>query len=230
VMTLAPDVLSGVALFRGLTREQLSDLATLLKRRDYAAGVPVITADEPGETIYIVLAGSVKVHVEHPDGTGVVLAILGPGEVVGEMSLADSLGRSASVTTLEETSFLWVDRATFRRSVRETPTLALNLANVLSRRLRLTNIHLRSLATLDVPGRVAAQLVAFAQEYGEDAPGGGVRVPMRLTQADLAGLVGASRVRVNQTLGYFRRQNFISVAEDNRFIVLDQDALIRRAR
>jgi CRP/FNR family cyclic AMP-dependent transcriptional regulator len=229
-MTLAPDVLADVALFRGLTREKLIDLAALLKRRDYPASAPVITADEPGDAVYIVLAGSVKVHVEHPDGTGVVLAILGPGEVVGEMSLADSLGRSASVTTLEETSFLRADRATFRRSVLESPTVALNLANVLSRRLRLTNIHLRSLATLDVPGRVAAQIVAFAQEYGEEAPGGGVRVPMLLTQTDLAGLVGASRVRVNQALGYFRRQNFISVGEDNCIIVLDKNALLHRAR
>jgi CRP/FNR family cyclic AMP-dependent transcriptional regulator len=79
------------------------------------------------------------VYVTRPDGTGVVLAALGRGELIDEMSLADSMRRSASVITLEETSFLLMYCGTFRASVEELPTMALNLANVLSRRLRLAN-------------------------------------------------------------------------------------------
>jgi CRP/FNR family transcriptional regulator, cyclic AMP receptor protein len=228
--TPEPATLSEVSLFRGLSPEELERLAPLLRERTFSAGASVVIAEQPGEAIFVVLEGSVKVHLEQPDADGVILAVLGPGEVVGEMSLADSLGRSASVRTLEETRFVWAEGATLREALLRSPTMALNLANLLSRRLRLTNTHLRSVAALDVPGRVAAQLVAFAQEYGEEEPGVGVRIPLHLTQTDLAGLVGASRVRVNQTLGFFRRHKFISIDEDGRIVVHDQGALARRAR
>jgi CRP/FNR family cyclic AMP-dependent transcriptional regulator len=187
-----------------------------------------MTADQPGEAVYIIISGSAKVHLIRPDRTEVILAVLGPGEVVGEMSLADSLGHSADVVTLEETTFLWRDRRTFRSSVAESPTFAQNLAKILSRRLRLTNTHLRSVTAPDIPGRVASQLLSLAHEYGEEIPDGGVRIPMRLTQSDLAGLAGASRVRVNQALGYFRMRQAIPVGKDGRITVHDADA--RRAR
>jgi CRP/FNR family transcriptional regulator, cyclic AMP receptor protein len=145
-------ILSEVALFRGLPAEQLSNIGARLRRRTLPAGAHVITAEEPGETVYVVLEGSVKAYVTRPDGTEVVLAALGRGELIGEMSLADSLGRSADVITLEETSFLLMDREAFRASVEELPTMALNLADALSRRLRLTNAHLRSVAAMGRPG------------------------------------------------------------------------------
>jgi CRP/FNR family cyclic AMP-dependent transcriptional regulator len=190
-------IFSEVALFRGLPADQLSKIEARLRRRTFPAGARVITIEQPGETVYVVLEGSVKVYVTRPDGTEVVLAALGRGELIGEMSLADSLGRSANVITLEETNFLLMDCGTFRASVEELPTMALNLANVISRRLRLANAHLRSVAEMDVLARVAAQLSALAREYGEPSSRNGTLIPLPLTQSDLAALVGASRVRVN---------------------------------
>jgi CRP/FNR family cyclic AMP-dependent transcriptional regulator len=225
-----PSLLSGLPLFRGVPARELERIAPLMHQRTFPAGSTVITAEQPGEAVYILLKGSVKVHLFLPDGTEMILAVLGPGEVVGEMSLADSLGRSADVTTLEETTFLWVDRTTFRSSMAESPILARNLTEIFSKRLRVANARLLAMAALDVSGRVASQLLALAQEYGEEAPEGGVRIPMRLTQADLAALVGASRVRVNQALGFFRKRSAISSDRDGRIIVLDADALARRAR
>jgi len=222
-------VLSEVALFRGLPAEQLSKIEARVRLRTFPAGAHVITAEESDETVYVVLKGSVKVCVTRPDGTEVVLAALGRGELIGEMSLADSLGRSANVITLEETSFLLMDRGTFRASVEELPTMALNLANVLSRRLRLANAHLRSVAAMDVPGRVAAQLSALAREYGEPSSSNGTIIPLPLTQSDLAALVGASRVRVNQVIAFFKRRHYLSVGTDRRITVHDVDALARRA-
>ena len=210
------------------TRER-EQLTPLLHERTFPAGASVLTAEQPGEAIYIIIEGSVKIHLLTPDGTEVILAVLGPGEIVGEMSLADSLGHSANVTTLEESALLWMDRRTFRSGVEGSTVLGRNLADVLSRRLRLANAHLLSLATLDVPGRVASQLLALAHEYGEEASDG-VLIPITLIQADLAALVGASRVRVNQALGYFRKRNAISVDKDGRITVLDADVLARRAR
>ena len=225
-----PDPLSGTPLFRGLSREELSRLVPSVHRRTFPAGASVVVAGQPGEAVYVVLEGSVKASVIRPDGAEVILAILGPGEVVGEMSPADSLGRSADVVTLEGTTLLWMDRAAFRAGVDEVPKIARNLAGILSRRLRLTNAHLISLASLDVPGRVASQLLALAREYGEETPEGATRIPMRLTQTNLAALVGASRVRVNQALGYYKKRSIISVGRDGRITVHDEPALAQRAR
>ena len=222
--------LAEVPLFQGLEQAQLEKLDGLLHRKRFPAGAEIITVEQPGEVAYVILSGSVKIHVGQSDGSDVILAILGPGELVGEMSLADSLGRSATVVTLEESVLLWMGRATFQASLREMPAMTLNLVNILSRRLRLANVHAQSLSRLDVHGRVAGQLLAFAREYGEALPDGGVRIPLRLTQSDLAGLVGASRVRVNQALGYFRKRNQVSVDRDNRLVVWDPEALARRCR
>ncbi len=223
-------ILSEVALFRGLPADQLSKVEAGLRRRTVPADANVITAEEAGETVYVVLDGSVKVYVTRPDGSEVILAILGAGEIVGEMSIADSLGRSANVMTLEETRFLLMDRGTFRASVEELLTMAFNLTNILSRRLRLANAHLRSVAAMDVSGRVAAQLLILAQEYGEPSSSNGTLIPLPLTQSDLAGLVGASRVRVNQAIVFFKKRRYLSVGTDRRITVHDADALARRAR
>ena len=208
----------------------LQRLAARMHGRTFPAGVSVLTAEEPGEAVYVLLGGTVKVHTALPDGTEVILAVLGAGEVVGEMSVADSLGRSASVTTLEDSTFLWMDRKTFLSGIEEVPAISRNLLDILSRRLRLADTHTRSLAALDVHGRVAAQLLAFAREYGEPLPDGGTLIPLRLTQTDLAGLVGASRVRVNQALGYYRKRGSISLNKNHRIIVRDEVTLARRAR
>ncbi len=228
--TIDPATLSGLILFEGLSYEQLEKLAPLLHTKPFPAAANVITAEQPGEGAYVILSGSVKVYVAHTDGTEIILAILGPGEVVGEMSVADSLGRSASVLTLEDSTLLWMDRRTFVWSMEEMPVIARNLVGILSRRLRLADTHTRSLAALDVHGRVAAQILAFAREYGQPRSDSGVLIPLRLTQTDLAGLVGASRVRVNQALGYYRKRGSISLDKDGRITVHDGEALAHRAR
>jgi CRP/FNR family transcriptional regulator, cyclic AMP receptor protein len=225
-----PGSLSELPLFRGMPSRDLERLTHLMHQRTFSAGSTVITAEQPGEIVYVILQGSVKVRVEQPDASEVILAVLGPGEVVGEMSLADSLGRSADVITLEETRLLWMDRATFRASTKEVPILGHNLAGILSRRLRLANTHLRTLAALDVPGRVAVQVLALAREYGEEAPGGGTLIPLPLTQGELAGLVGASRVSVNQAIAFFKKRRYLSVGLNHRLTVHDPEALARRAR
>lgn len=140
-MRPAPDpaALAQVPIFAGLPSSELIELCELLYRRTFPAGASVLIAEQPGEAVYVILSGSAKVHTIRSDGTEVILAVLGPGELVGEMSLADSLARSANVVTLEETTLLWMDRVTFRTSVGSSPVLSRNLAQLLSKRLRLAN-------------------------------------------------------------------------------------------
>ena len=223
-----PSVLAELPLFNGLSNEQLSKLGTFLRYKRVSAGAEIIRANQPGGNAYIILDGSVKIHIDQPDGSDVILAILGAGELVGEMSLADSLGRSATVVALEPVTLLSIDRVTFWDSLREMPNMTYNLVSILSRRLRLANLHTQSLVRLDIYGRVAAQLLAFAREYGSAAPNSDTLIPLRLTQSDLASMVGASRVRVNQALGFFKQRNYISINHDRYITVHDADALHRR--
>ena len=200
----------------------------LLQYKRSPTRAEIITAEHPGEIVYIILEGTVKVYIARPDGTEVILAILGAGEVVGEMSLVDSFERSASVLALEACTLLLMGRPAFWASLKEMPTMAHNLVNILSRRLRLSNARAESLAALDIYGRVAAQLLALAKEYGEATPNGDVLIPLRLTQSDLASLIGASRVRVNQALGFYKKHNYLSVNRNNQIAIHDSEALGRR--
>jgi CRP/FNR family cyclic AMP-dependent transcriptional regulator len=222
------DTLAKLSLFNGLTSEQLAKVRGLLQCKRSPTRAEIITVEHPGEIVYIILEGTVKIYVMRPDGTEVILAILGAGEIVGEMSLVDSFERSASVITLEPCTFLLMGRATFWTSLKEMPTMASNLINILSRRVRLSNARAESLAALDIYGRVAAQLLAFAKEYGEVAPNGDVLIPLRLTQSDLASIIGASRVRVNQALSFYKKRNYLSVNSTNQITIHNSEALSRR--
>ncbi|MCC6174499.1 MAG: Crp/Fnr family transcriptional regulator [Chloroflexi bacterium] len=219
-----PTFLRRVALFRDLELGDLAILNGLMRRQVFPSGVRIMATENPGDTAYIIRQGAVKVHVEQSDGTDVIVAILGPGEIVGEMSVVDKLGRSGSVITLEESTLFWIDREAFWNCLQTMPKLTLNLTEILSRRLRIANERIKALATLDVCGRVAHHLLVLAGEYGEEVDVG-IRIPLRLTQADLASLVGASRVRVNQALVQLRQRKAISIDAKYYITVLDEGVL-----
>jgi CRP/FNR family cyclic AMP-dependent transcriptional regulator len=208
---LAAVDLETIPLFRGLSPTEQRQLHDLLGVRTVPAGTDILRAEEPGDVAYIVLDGTVKVQLDRSDGTAVILAILRAGEVVGELSLIDQLGRAASVVTMEPTRLAWLTYTDFWSCLRSMPVMAYNLAGILSRRLRRSNAHVAALATLDIAGRLADQLLALGEAYGEATPDGGCRIPFRLPQGDLAALVGGSRVRVNQILVRWRHQEVLSV-------------------
>ncbi len=227
---ISPKALAEIPLFQGLEMPQLAWLAGQLRYKTFPAGTNIITADTPGELVYIVQRGTVKIHVEQAGGGDVVLGILGAGDTVGEMSLIDSAGRSASVLTLEESTLLWMDRPTFQDALHRFPALALNLVRILSGRVRLNNELIQALATLDVYGRVARQLLAFGEKYGHCNEKGEVKIPICLTQGDIADLVGASRKRVNQVMVAFKQLEIIAVDGDGRITIQNRDDLMRYCR
>lgn len=222
-----PRSLGELDLFQGLAPEQLAELNGLLRSQTVQAGTHFITAEQPGEVVYVLLEGTVKIYVTRSDGREVILAFLGPGDTVGEMSLVDSAGRSANVVTTEPSRLLWMDRPTFQACLRTLTPLANNLVRLLANRLRFANEQILALCTLDVPGRVARQILAMADRYGSRQASGDVRIPLRLTQSDLAEIVGASRERVNQVIVDFKHRGFISVDPDHRIRVHDRAELAR---
>jgi CRP/FNR family cyclic AMP-dependent transcriptional regulator len=225
-----PRRLGDLELFQGLSASELVQINGLLRSQAVPAGAHFITAEQPGEVVYVLLAGTVKIYVTRADGREVILAFLGPGDTVGEMSLVDSAGRSANVVTTEPSRLLAMDRAAFQGCLRTITPLANNLVKLLAHRLRFANEQIQALCTLDVSGRVARQILALADRYGSRETGGEVRIPIRLTQSDLAEIVGASRERVNQVIVELKTQGVIAVDPDHRIRVLRRDDLARSCR
>lgn len=216
--------LATLPVFSGLGTENLTRIAELLTSLTVPAGRDIMLSEQPGESVYVVLSGTLKIHAEQPDGRDVVLALLGPGQTVGEMALIDREGRSATVSTLEECELLSMGRTQFLTLLDSMPGLAMNLLRILSSRLRLANATIQSLAAMDIRGRVARQILSLANEYGLDTDDG-IYIPLSLTQSDLADIVGASRVRVNQILMEFRQERIISVDAGHHVTIYDPDAL-----
>lgn len=217
-----------IALFRDLTPPQLQELSETLHRRTFPADTVLMNVEQPGEVVYFIRSGTVKVHVEQEDGRDVIISILGPGECVGEMSPLDQRGRSASVVTIEESELLWLDRESFRRLLLTIPALAYNLACVLSARLRLANDQIQALCALEVENRIARQVLAFGQRYGQRLANGDLLIPIRLTQSDIAAMTGASREHTNKILVSYRERGYISADRQHHLTIHNWEALAKR--
>src|SRR5512146_1525432 len=222
------NLLAEINLFAGLTPVQLDWVAQHTHRRVFEAGRNVMTIEQPGEAVYIILHGTVKIHIEQGE-RDVIISILGAGDLLGEMSLIDSVGRSASAVTLESSLMLWMDKVTFHYILDNFTPVARNLVRILSARVRLSDQLIQALATLDVNGRVARQLLAFAEKYGREKDGA-IQIRIVLTQSDIADLVGASRKRVNQTMVLFKEQGLIDTDADGRIAIKDSEGLARFCR
>lgn len=223
---LTIETLSNLPLFADVATTDLAQILPAVHRKVFPAETIIITAEQPGEVAYLVLEGSLKI-IGEDGGKDVILAIRGAGEIIGEMSLLDGLGRSASVTTLEECTLLWVDRHDFWQKLWKVPQVPVNMTRILSKRLRLCTAQIQAMAALDANGRLARQLLAFAREYGEKTASG-QHIPIRLTQTELADMVGISRVRANQILVYWKKRKYIAVDDQHHITLLNQAALEQR--
>lgn len=251
------DSLRKIKLFHNLNPVHQSLLAHSLQYRCVPPKHSLFCQKQKGEAVYFILSGSVNVCIEEADGRDVLLAICGEGEILGEISAIDGYGHSASVTTREHSQFLWLDCLTFRHYLQTLPHLACNLADIVVQRLRRSTAQTHALAHLDIPGRVAYQLLAFARDYGhaaslddtplidsvraqddtpmhrlstaEDLPMSPITIPIQLRQSDLAALVGATRESVNKALGIYRRSGVITVT-DHRITIHKPAALERQVR
>ncbi|HCF99188.1 MAG TPA: hypothetical protein DEV93_01435 [Chloroflexi bacterium] len=228
---MSPEVestsLGALLLFQGLDEEQLDRIQGLVRRRRFPAGATLITTSDMATGVYVIVEGSVKVQVEQPEGRTVILALAGRGQIIGEMGVVEGVERSASIVTIEPCVVLWMQGGDFRECLETIPRFALNLIRILSSRLRLANAHIQALAALDVDGRVATQILAFADEYGHES-NGTITIHLHVTQGDLADLIGASRVRVNQVLSKYRERGLISLPEPHQIHILDRPGLERR--
>lgn len=225
---VAASTLERFPMFSGLAAKQLDAVADLMRERIALSGTTLIAQEDLGDVVFWIVEGSVKVYRTQAEGGEVILSVLGPGEVVGELSVADPLEHWATVTTLEDARVLWMDGEGFRALLEDMAPLRVGLVELLCRRVREADDRLEALAALDVEGRVACVLLSLARRHGEAKVGGGMRIPIPLTQADVAAMTGASRVRVNQVLAKFRRHGWVTLDGRRRMSVQDAPALESR--
>lgn len=221
------DVLGRTGLFGGLPGDLLESLAAACVHRVYPRDQYLWYQGDPGDRLVVVAAGLVKVVVHSEGGDQIVLAALGPPEVLGELALIDEGPRSASVVAAEETSVLMIQRTVLLRLMRQDTALLEAMLRSIGALLRRLTEQTADLVFLDLGGRVAKLLLRLADEHGRRADGSTV-LDRRLNQTDLAQMVGASRPAVNRILQSFVSRGFVSI--DGHAIVLrDQAALRRRA-
>jgi len=221
-MPLDPfEVLRSVPLFAQVPEGDLRALAQLVRERTYPRGSLILTQGDPGEALFLIRSGQVKVSVLAEDGREVILSVLGPASFFGEMALVDDEPRSAHVIAMEDTVLLQLRRDDFRARLRSSPELAISLLRELSHRLRRADDTIASLMLLDVNGRVAHLLLELAREEGGD---GGARITRRLTHASIGQMVGASRETVSRTMRTLVIRNVIAV-ERREIRLLDIPAL-----
>jgi CRP/FNR family cyclic AMP-dependent transcriptional regulator len=220
------DSLAAIDLFAGLRPPELEVLAQRVRHRRFPAGEAIFHRGDPGSALYVILNGRVKIHSEGPDGSDVIIIVFSAGEFFGELTLLDGSERSADATTLELTEMLMLTRGDLEEAIERSPRIAINMLACLASRLRLSTNSIETFS-LDVRGRLARKLLDLAARDGTSVPGG-TQINARLTQSELAALVGASRESVNKAIGYYRRRGYLTYDEEQYLIIRKPDELRKR--
>lgn len=215
-------------IFQGVDPDAVDALTNSLEPVDFPRAHVIFTEGEQGDRLYIVASGKVKIGRRSADGRENLLAVFGPSDMFGELSIFDPGPRTSTATTVTEVRAMTMDRTALREWINKRPDIAEQLLRVIARRLRRTNNMLADLIFTDVPGRVAKALLQLAQRFGAQEAGT-LRVTHDLTQEEIAQLVGASRETVNKALADFAHRGWLRL-EGKSVLILEPERLARRAR
>ncbi len=215
-------------LFAALDDEAARALLSQMGPTRLERGDILFREGDQGDTLYVIGEGKVKLGRTSTDGRENLIAILGPGEMFGELSLFDPGPRTMTATAVAETQLMGLGNESLTSLLTGRPEVAKALLAALAKRLRRTNEHLADLVFTDVPGRVAKALLDLANRFGRPVEEG-VLVAHDLTQEELAQLVGASRETVNKALADFATRGWIKL-EARAVLLLDVERLKRRSR
>lgn len=201
-------LLSRVPIFTSLEEESLRRLAELCRSRAFKRGEVIFHEGDPGNALYLIESGQVKIVLISDEGEETILNVQGPEECLGELALIDAAPRSATAVALERVQVLALYRDDFLALLSRHPPVALAVMSGLAGMIRRLSSQVQDLMLLDARGRVAKKLLDLAEQHGRVTPGG-VRIDLRLTQQELAQMVGLTRVSVNQHLAWFHERGIL---------------------
>jgi CRP/FNR family transcriptional regulator, cyclic AMP receptor protein len=221
------ETLAGNGIFHEVDRAALSGLASRSQPVHFPRGHLAFAEGDPGDRLYVIIEGKVKIGRRSPCGRDNLLTILGPSDVFGELSIFDPGPRTSSASAVTRVHAISIDRDAMSAWIARHPDIAGQLLRLLARRLRHTNDSLTDLVFTDAAGRVANQLLQLAQRFGT-REGDVLRVVHDLTQEEIAQLVGSSRETVNKAMCNFSQRGWIH-SEGKTVFIHDSNRLARRA-
>jgi len=208
-------MLRNVPIFDNLSDDELEAVRKCGVSRNFPKNSVIINEGDSSDSLYVILKGRVTIYLSDENGKEVILNSQGEGDYFGELALVDDDKRSASVVTAEKSTFLVISKVDFKKVLSSNPDLAFNLIRGLTHRVRHLTDNVRSLALLDVYGRVAKTLLSLATEHGDE-----LIIDMKLTQQDIANRVGASREMVAKILKDLSIGGYISI--DQKRITINE--------
>jgi len=216
--------LSNIPFFENFAPPEREAIATRLNSRRFADGEVIFMRGDPGSTLMILVEGRVRIGVNTSDGREMLLTIMEPGQIFGEMSLLDGQARSADATAMGETLVLALERTDFLATLRQFPESALRLCAMLSQKLRRSTDQVEGVTLHPVNVRLARLLLTKAAQSSKPQGGGNPRIKGNPTQRDLGQLIGASRQKVNFHLGQWQAEGIIA-RDGNAFAIQNWKAL-----
>jgi CRP-like cAMP-binding protein len=220
-------LLAKVPVFAGLPEDERERLGSLLRSRRYTRGEVIFLEGDQGTALCLIAEGRIRIQLTGSDGREVVINVYGPGEIFGELALLDGEPRSADAIAQDAARVYWLQREDFAAFLDSHPRAAMTMLASLSRRLRHTTRVVQDATFRDVPARLARVLLDLAARNGQAIPGG-IRIESRLTQGELAAMVGASRETVTRALRGFEQRGLIGW-EASRIIINQPEQLRARA-
>lgn len=220
-------ILASIPIFAGLSESELDSLLEVTTTKRLAAKDVLFRKGDPGNQLYAVLKGRLKILATGADGKEVVFGIDGPGKVIGEIALMDSNPRSATVVAMEACELLTLHRRDLIPFLEKHPKVTIELAGVLAARLRKLSEHTEDALFLTLPSRLAKTLLQLSATYGQET-GDGLLINVRLPQQDLADLVGTTRESVNKQLRSWEEEGLVKL-ERTRITILERDGLEQSA-
>ena len=221
--------LARIPFFAGLDDDAIERVASGTRTRRFRRGEVIFHAGDPGDALFIIVSGEVKIAIPSETGDEAILATLRPGDVFGELALLDGAARSATASALAATEAVVLPRERFRELIATEPAVRDALLASLAAELRRLTVHVEELHFLDMTGRVAARLVRLAEESGPAADDGSIRLRSSLTQGELASMVGCTRQSVNKLLGQFSDEGFVRLDREG-ILITDLPGLVAASR
>lgn len=218
------ELLAQTTVFQSLEAEALRDLAAACRVRRFAPGVVLFHADDPGDALFVIRSGQVKIVLE-TDAADHILGLCGPGDHLGELSLLDGRPRSATVIAIEPVEALVLFRQDVMTLIEQRPMISVALLRRLAGMMRRANGQMQDLLSLNAGGRIAKKLLELAECHGQ-ATEDGLRITLPLTQRDLGQMVGVSREEMNRTLEQFEKRGILRSSRQG--IAIQRPDLLRQ--